>query len=194
MNKYILTVLYFAFSIVASQAQTLKGTISDETDKTPLVGATIKLANTGINSLSVVSDKKGGFIFQNIASGNYTLSISSIGYEPYQKTVTVSDNITNDLGAITLLKTAKVLNTVTINSIIPPVRQKADTLEYAANAYKVNPDANAEDLVKKMPGVTVDNGTVTAHGETVKKVTVDGREFFGDDKPVFNSWIASAAE
>src|SRR5439155_13366811 len=75
----------------------------------------------------------------------------------------------------------KVLNTVTINSIIPPVRQKADTLEYSANAYKVNPNANAEDLVKKMPGVTVDNGTVTAHGETVKKVTIDGRDFFGDD-------------
>src|SRR5258705_5719073 len=125
MSKCILTILYFAFSITASQAQSIKGTISDQTDKTPLVGATIKLSNDGISPLSVVSDKKGGFVFQNIATGNYTLFISSIGYDPYQKTVTVSDNITNNLGIITLLKTAKVLNTVTLNSIIPPGRQKA---------------------------------------------------------------------
>ena len=62
------------------------------------------------------------------------------------------------------------------------MKQKGDTLEYGAAAFKVNPDATGEDLIKKMPGVTVDKaGTVTAQGEQVKKVTVDGREFFGDD-------------
>jgi hypothetical protein len=55
-------------------------------------------------------------------------------------------------------------------------------LEYAASAFKTNPDANAEDVIKKMPGVTVDrSGAVTAQGENVRKVTVDGREYFGDD-------------
>ena len=55
-------------------------------------------------------------------------------------------------------------------------------MELCASQYKVNPDATSEDLIKKMPGLTVDkSGTVTAKGETVKKVTVDGRDFFGDD-------------
>ncbi|MEO6584561.1 MAG: outer membrane beta-barrel protein, partial [Ferruginibacter sp.] len=57
-----------------------------------------------------------------------------------------------------------------------------DTAQYNASQFKVNPDATAEDLINKMPGITVDkSGTVTAQGEQVKKVTVDGKEFFGDD-------------
>ena len=60
--------------------------------------------------------------------------------------------------------------------------RKADTIQYNASAYKVNPDATTEDLIKKMPGITVDkDGTVTAHGDQVKKVTIDGKDFLGDD-------------
>ena len=62
--------------------------------------------------------------------------------------------------------------------------QKGDTTIMKAEAFKVNPDANAEELVKKMPGITVENGTVKAHGEEIKKVLVDGKPFFGDDPSV----------
>ena len=87
-----------------------------------------------------------------------------------------------DLGFINLSKTATTLQTVIVDGTPPPVKQNGDTLDYAASQYKVNPDATSEDLIKKMPGITVNkSGTVTAQGETVKKVTVDGRDFFGDD-------------
>jgi Outer membrane protein beta-barrel family len=63
-----------------------------------------------------------------------------------------------------------------------PVRQKGDTTEFSASQFKVNPDATAEDMIKKLPGITVArDGTVTAMGEQIRKVTVDGRDFFGDD-------------
>ena len=76
----------------------------------------------------------------------------------------------------------KLFKTVVVSGAAPPVKQKQDTLEYSANQFKVNPDATGEDLIKKMPGITVDQkGSVTAQGETVQKVTVDGRDFFGDD-------------
>ncbi len=58
---------------------------------------------------------------------------------------------------------------------------KGDTTEINANNYKVNPDATAEDLVGKMPGVSSSNGQIQAQGETVKKVLVDGKPFFGED-------------
>lgn len=61
------------------------------------------------------------------------------------------------------------------------VKQKEETSEYNAGAYKTNRDASAEDLITKMPGITSENGTLKAQGEAVKKVTVDGKEFFGDD-------------
>ncbi len=86
--------------------------------------------------------------------GNYTLTATSVGYETYVKIITVSSG-NNDLGNINVAKGAKTLSTVIINGEAPLVRQREDTLEYSANQYKVNPDANAEDLIKKMPGVTV---------------------------------------
>ena len=87
-----------------------------------------------------------------------------------------------DLGTLFIPKKTKQIGGVTVVSKTPPVQQKGDTTQYNASQYKVNPDATTEDLVKKMPGITVDkDGTVTAQGEQVRKVTIDGRDFFGDD-------------
>ena len=92
------------------------------------------------------------------------------------------DNGVTDLGTINLLKQGKELADVTVVSKAPPVIQKGDTAQFSASQFKVNPDATTEDLIKKMPGITVDrNGTVTAQGEQVRKVTIDGKDFFGDD-------------
>ncbi|MEP6616950.1 MAG: carboxypeptidase-like regulatory domain-containing protein, partial [Ginsengibacter sp.] len=164
------------------KAQTVKGILQDEEDKTPLNGATIKLLNIADSSIAytTVSGKSGDFIFENVLPKSYVLSVTSIGYASIKMPLTVKDS-TLDLAGISVPKSTKVLNSVSVTGTPPPVRQKLDTVEYSANSFKVNPDATAEDLIKKMPGVTVDKGTVTAHGETVKKVTVDGRDFFGDD-------------
>jgi hypothetical protein len=182
MNKFILWLLLYTLACGVVDAQSLKGVITDKNDKTPLQGATVNL-NRAVDSSTVFStltNKNGAFVFEKIDTGNYLLVISSVGYDILQTPVTISDTI-NDIGNLTIAKAAKVLTAVTINTTAPPVRQKVDTLEYSGSAFKVNPDANAEDMMKKMPGVTVDKGTVTAQGETVRKVTVDGRDFFGDD-------------
>ena len=87
-----------------------------------------------------------------------------------------------DLGNVLVPKKTTEIAGVTVVSKTPPVQQKGDTAQYNASQYKVNPDATTEDLIKKMPGITVDkDGTVTAQGEQVRKVTIDGRDFFGDD-------------
>ncbi len=164
-------------------AQSVHGVLIDAAEKTPLSNATVKLISSDSSSSQYgsVSDSKGSFTFNDVQSGSYTFTVTLIGYETITKIFTV-DNGNTDLGSITISKSAKTLQTVIINGASPPVKQKGDTLEYSASQYKVNPDATSEDLIKKMPGVTVDkSGTVTAHGETVKKVTVDGRDFFGDD-------------
>jgi hypothetical protein len=163
-------------------AQSASGVLLDATEKTPLSNATVKLipSDSSASQFNVVSDSKGAFNFNNIQLGNYTLTVTLVGYGTVAQMVSI-DSANTDLGSITLSKSATTLKTVIINGA-PPVRQKNDTVEYSASQYKVNPDATSEDLIKKMPGITVDkSGTVTAHGETVKKVTVDGRDFFGDD-------------
>jgi hypothetical protein len=176
--------IFFVLFSAAAQGQTLsiKGILQDRTDKLPLAGATAILAiqNDSTNQLNTITGKDGSFEFKGLARQTYILKISSIAHDPDSQVVVLTDS-SKDLGIISISKKTKLLEEVTIKAATPPVKQKADTLEYSANAFKVNPDANAEDMVKKMPGVTVDKGTVTAQGEQVRKVTIDGREFFGDD-------------
>lgn len=182
--KKLFTTLVVAFIISSAvQAQSVSGKIEDAASNSAVANATVKLSGVDSTKLPLfsVSNSQGVFVFNNVADGSYTLAITSIGYGEVKKQVSViGQNV--DLGNIFISKSAETLSTVVINNT-PPVKQNGDTLEYTASQYKVNPDATGEDLIKKMPGVTVDRqtGAVTAQGESVKKVTVDGRDFFGDD-------------
>lgn len=169
--------------ITAANAQRVSGILQDANDQTPIINASVSLLKTDSSATSFVgvSNTKGSFTFNNVSYGNYILSVSSVGYGNFKKNFSVNAQNIN-LGNIDVPKGAVTLSGIVIDGTPPPVRLKGDTSEFSASQYKVNPDATGEDLIKKIPGVTVDrSGTVTAQGEAVKKVTVDGREFFGDD-------------
>ncbi len=184
MNR-ILFCLFFAGIISSSlNAQSVSGVLKDAADNSPVSNATIKLNSSNPSSpvFTAVSNASGGFSFNEISAGGYTLTVSSIGYQTVSTKIDVKTANVN-VGNLVISKTAKTLQTVVISGAPPAMKQKNDTMEFGASQYKVNPDATSEDLIKKMPGITVDKstGAVTAMGETVKKVTVDGRDFFGDD-------------
>ena len=181
MKVSLLALVLVSFSLVSfSQTPVLTGTLRDAENKQPLSGATVKIVR-GADSLSVVSDKTGGFEFKNLPdTGRYELSISFLGYELTKRQI-VWENVTKKIDDINVNREAKTLGGVTVVSTPALTKQKADTTEISASQLKVNPDANSEDLIKKAPGVTVENGQVKVGGEQVRKVTVDGRDFFGDD-------------
>jgi hypothetical protein len=187
MIRFLGISLFFClFSIVAiAQNATIKGTVKDNIDQTPVRGATVIIFlqqdSARLDKKTVVTDATGSFVFSNTPQGNFFVEISSVGYEQIKKEVVNTGGV-NDLGTIQLAKKGKDLEVVTVVSQAPPVKQKGDTSEFSASQFKVNPDATTEDLIKKMPGVTVDrSGNVTAQGEQIKKVTIDGKDFFGDD-------------
>jgi hypothetical protein len=167
------------------QAQSVKGKLLDLVDNTPLKGATVELRSVKDSTIrfGALSDSTGQFRFGNLPVDSFALSVRYIGYENYRQFAAISDSIPDaDLGTLFVPKKATENTGVTVTSRIPPAQQKGDTTQYNASQFKVNPDANTEDLIKKMPGITVEkDGSVTAQGETVRKVTIDGREFFGDD-------------
>ena len=176
----LLTALFLGFTLTSfSQTPTLSGTLKDAETKQPIVGVAVKIVS-GKDSTSVLTDKSGVFEFKYINPGTYNLSTSYLGYEVIKREI-VWENVTKKLDDILVNKEAKTLTGVTVVSSPPVVKQKADTVEISASQLKVNPDANSEDLIKKAPGITVENGQVKVGGEQVRKVTVDGREFFGDD-------------
>ena len=152
MNKLILLASVCLTSIMSLKAQSLKGVLQDVSDQSPFPGATVILKDSLTKALSSVTHKQGSFTFQKIPMGKYTLSFSSVGYDAYENIISVTDTGNIDLGIISIAKSSKILSTVVVNATAPPVKQKADTLEYAANGFKVNSDANAEDLLKKSRG------------------------------------------
>ncbi len=184
MRKILFLLVLIVFTVIV-QAQSIKGKLLDLIDNKPLAGATLQLRSVkdSMNRYNVISDSKGDFLFSNVSVGSYTLQISFIGYENFKQFADVTDSIPNvDLGSLFVPKSTREIGGVTVISKVPPAQQKGDTTQYNASQFKVNPDATVEDLVKKMPGITVDrDGTVTAQGEQVRKVTIDGRDFFGDD-------------
>ena len=183
--RSVLLVLIFSMIAVIAKSQdiSLKGKVADKGDKSAIVGATIKLVSQRDSSQVrlVVTDKAGNFVFNNLNASGYRLYISYSGYEKVEQRVNLQASNITPL-SFSIAKVATNLGDVTVVAKAAPARQKGDTTEFSAGQFKVNPDATAEDIIKKLPGVTVaKDGTVTAMGEQVRKVTVDGRDFFGDD-------------
>src|ERR1035441_3947698 len=165
MSRFLSLFFLSIFLTISSNGQSVEGILQDATDKTPVPGATIKLIGSGASSksYSTVSNNKGTFLFSDIPAGTYTLIATSIGYQDKSTVVNIGSN-TNDLGIIKVAKGAKTLQTVVVKDEAPTIKQKNDTMEFGASQYKVNPDATSEDLIKKMPGITVDKnpGDATA--------------------------------
>lgn len=184
MKNLLLQTILFSFVFFTTFAQTseLTGTVQDAQANIGVSGASILLLNSrdSTQRKGVLADPNGNFKFTNLNAGNYRLRVSSIGYTNLEMRVSVGNSPKN-LGILKLTENANQLGEVTVREKQVRVEQKGDTIQYNAGAFKTNPDATVEDLVKKMPGVTIENGVVKAQGEEVRKVTVDGQEFFGDD-------------
>jgi len=184
MKKFVFLFFVLVVSAATAQKFTIKGQLTDSTGVLP--GATIMILQQKDSSLVQfgVSNGEGKFEVKGISQGDYLFKVTFVSYEPYiQKISPRPENGTEiNLGAIRMRPKSSQLNEVVVKGFKDPVKVKRDTIEYNAGSFKVKQNANVEDLLKKLPGVEVDNsGTITAQGETVQRVMVDGKEFFGQD-------------
>jgi hypothetical protein len=182
----LLSFLFFIFILGSTSAQKfiIKGQIKDSTGVLP--GATILILQQKDSSLVQfgVSNAEGKFEIRNIVQGDYLFKVSFVGYMSHIQKISPRPQNGNeiDLGTIKMSTKNSRLNEVVVKGQKDPVTVKRDTIEYNASSFKVKTNANVEDLLKKMPGIEVDNsGGITAQGEQVQKVMVDGKEFFGQD-------------
>jgi hypothetical protein len=175
--------IIFPSVLINAQDARLTGKIVEKVKQEPLTGvyAMVYPLKDSTNKTIVLSDASGNFSISGLKIGTtYKFKAMYLGYKSLTKTITLANNIQN-LGTLMLSESSKNINEVVIQGQAPPAVKKGDTTELNASAFKVNPDANAQDMVQKMPGVTIENGTVKAHGEDVKRVMIDGKYYFGDD-------------
>ncbi|CAN5424177.1 hypothetical protein BH23BAC1_BH23BAC1_27300 [soil metagenome] len=184
MKKSILSLIILIISVQAS-AQTrgyvVYGTVLSQQDNTSLPGANVMLTRTSDDTTTgAATDLEGNFSIENVAPGNYILSINYVGYNVFRQEVRVQNSDLN-LGNLALTEEARLLGEVEVIGRVPLGEQRGDTTQFNAKAFKTAPDASAEDLILKMPGVTIQDGVVQAQGEEVKQVMVDGKMFGGND-------------
>ena len=185
MRKTI-TLLFSLFAGILAMAQnsgTINGKLVDSVGKQSLKDASISILDPKDSTLELfgLSLADGTFTVRNVTFGTYLVHISFQSYEPIFKHIIVNQtNATINLGTLYLKIASDLLPGVTVTQ--SPIVIKKDTIEYNAAFFKTKPNAVAEDLLKKMPGIDVDKGgNITAQGESVKRVLVDGKRFFGDD-------------
>ena len=184
LHFIIFIILFFipVFSLFAQQSELIEGQFVNKKNKSPLIGVVVSLVhlNDSFSKKNSLTDSDGKFKMNGLKYGNYRLSATYIGFEKFTAIVKINASIEN-IGVFKMIENLNQLKDVNITESVIRSQQKNDTVEYNAKAFKTNPDANVQDLITKMPGITLDNGTVKAQGEAVQRVTVDGKEFFGDD-------------
>ncbi len=178
------TLLFFVCLILSlgafAQTHPVTGLVGDSTEKIKLTNATVALLRSADSGLVTYARVKpdGRFSISAPAGGKFILLITYPGYADYADFVEVQGPV--DLGNINMLTKAVVLQNVIVRA--SAVRMKGDTLSFSADSFKVSEGATVEDLLKRLPGLSVNNkGEITAQGQKVEKVLVDGDEFFGDD-------------
>ncbi len=130
------------------------------------------------------SDGNGVFVLRDLNPGDYLIQVTRLGFATLRREVAVGASAV-DAGTFQLNLQAVELNDLVVTLDHLPFQTRADTVGYNALAFQTRPNANVEDLLRLLPGVEVsEGGEITAQGETVENVLVDGREFFGEDPTV----------
>jgi hypothetical protein len=178
---------FMCSSIKAQDIAQIKGQILDSTEHKVLANASISILNArdSILSATVRSEKDGSFTLPVKVTGSYIFMVTYPQYADYIDKIDLSNGKEVNLNTIYLNTKAHLLKEVIIRSSVSAIRIKGDTTEYKADSFKVTPNADVQELLKKMPGIQVNSkGEITAQGEKVNKVLVDGEEFFSDDPAV----------
>ncbi len=190
---FVLAALVF-FAVTVSAQSTLKGMVKDTLNQTSLAHTVISLLrqDSVLYRFTRAADN-GSFEIKNIKPGKYIIVITKTLYADYTDVITVTENETN-LGTLPLIQKAKLLEEVIVQQKIAAIRIKGDTTEYRADSFRVGANSNVQDLLRKLPGISVNSkGEITAQGQKVEKVLVDGEEFFSDDPAVVTQSLRADA-
>lgn len=182
---FFLFIFCFSLFSIAQQKIIFSGQVKDTTENKPMFRANIVLlrASDSILVASTRSDNNGVFNLSDLQLGKYILQVSYPKYADYVEYIKLDKDL--HLQTVPLLPAFYLLKEIVVKSPSSAIRIKGDTTEFVADSFKVGPNADVQELLRKMPGFQVNaKGEIVAQGERVKKILVDGEEFFSDDPAV----------
>jgi hypothetical protein len=183
MQKLLWCLFFIGCTHFTFGQSTVKGKVADTLDKKNLQNAVVSFLKKSDSTLLYFTrtTKTGEFLIHNVAPESYVILVTFPGFADFADYIDVKNQPETDLGIIPLTLKAKLLDAVIIRSA-GAVRIKGDTTEFVADSFKLKEGATVEDLLRRLPGFQVNGkGEITAQGQRVGKVLVDGEEFFGDD-------------
>lgn len=168
-----------------AQKISITGKVTERSNGEALPGAAVALLSPKDSSIvaGATTGMDGKFSLSPKRNGDYIMRISYMGFKTIIRNLALGRNSkTSDLGTIAMDEDAKLMKEANVIARQAQVEMKADTFIFNADAFRMPEGAVLEELVKKLPGVEVaEDGTITHNGKTIKKIMVDGKEFFGND-------------
>jgi hypothetical protein len=189
MKKLTAGILFLMGMLHFSMAQTgaIKGTVIDTTEKKNLSNAVVAILKKSDSVLVKFTrtDKDGNFILTKLPPGAFFMLVTHPNYADYFDNADLDGKSEITMKTVPMITKAQLLEEVIVKQQLGAIRMKKDTMEFIADSFKLAPNATVEDLLRRLPGFQVDkDGKITAQGESVPKVLVDGEEFFGNDPTV----------
>lgn len=164
---------------------TVSGRVIEAGTKEPVELAAVQLLSLPDSAqvAGMTTSTQGYFSLSKQKPGKYLLKVSFIGYITKVIPVQLTANVpAKKMGNIELATDAVMLKEAVVVAEAPQVTVVEDTLMYNSSAYRTPEGAMLEELVKKLPGAEIDDdGNVKINGKELKKIMVDGKEFFGGD-------------
>ena len=183
MKRIVLVLIALATCLDAvAQSYSVKLAVSDASNQEAVSFATVSITPSGAKKAAkyVLTDDSGKASISGVRSGSYTLKVELLGYKELLKEISVKGDV--DLGMLKMTPDRRQLDAAKVSAVGNPIIIKKDTIEYNASSFKTTDNDVLEDLLKKLPGVDVsEDGSITVNGETIKKITIDGKTFFLDD-------------
>ena len=178
----VVLTLMTGFTAFAQGSYNVKLRLVDSKTSQPVGFATVSIVADGSDTAAkyALTDAEGKASLTKVAKGKYTLKAELMGYKSHSQAITVEKNL--DLGDVRMSEDVEQLDAASVSAVGNPIVVKKDTIEYTASSFKTSDNDMLEELLKKLPGVEVEaDGSITANGETIKKITIDGKTFFLDD-------------
>lgn len=189
----VITLLLCCCLHAFSQKGSVTGKLTDTTEKKPLYLAAVSLLRRSDSTLVAYtrSDKEGRFVLPPADTGKYVMLITYPKLADFMDGLEIKGDV--NMGDVYMTPASKLLDAVIVRSV-GAIRIKGDTTEFVADSFKVKEGGTVEDLLKKLPGFSVNTkGEIVAQGKRVDKVLVDGEEFFGDDPTMATQNISAKA-